>query len=63
MIIDEDADSDAGSDDQKMGDSTNAYLEAINGDDSYRKDASGRVKFNKKRSRQEADDDRFVTAF
>lgn len=63
MIVDEDDDSDrASGGDKEMGDSTNAYLEAINGDDSYRKDAQGRVKFNKKRSRQEADDDRLVSS-
>lgn len=60
MLIDEEGDSDAPSGDQDMGTSTNAYLEAINGDDSFRKDASGRVKFNKKRSRQEVDDDKWV---
>ena len=48
-------------DDEDMEDSTNAYLDAIKGEDGFSRDAKGRVKANKSRKRdREGSDDRWV---
>lgn len=58
MVINEDGDEDG----EGGGESTNAYLEAIAGEDGFHRTTKGGLKSNKgrKRSRQEEDDDRWV---
>lgn len=56
MVVNEEDDG------EEQGGSTNAYLEAISGEDGFRRTSKGALRANKKRSRQEQDDDRSVNS-
>lgn len=52
MLIDEDSDEESDEEQRRTRDinrTTNAYLEAINGEDGFKRDAKGNIKFNKKK--------------
>lgn len=60
MIIEADeapSESEKNANEVKEMNSTNAYLEAINGEDSFKRDSKGNIKFNKKRKQSHLNHD------